>query len=50
MKNFGLENLTDKEIAGGSFYAWKFSGCKDRNEIISIIKEKQTRCDLCKQF
>lgn len=40
MKNFGLENLTDKELLG-QLLCLEVSGCKDRNEIISIIKENK---------
>ena len=35
MKNFGLENLTDKELLG-QLLCLEISGCKDRDEIISI--------------
>ena len=41
MKNFGLENLTDKELLG-QLLCLEISGCKDRDEIISIIKENMT--------
>ena len=40
MKNFGLENLTDKELLG-QLLCLEISGCKDRDEIISIIKENK---------
>ena len=40
MKNFGLENLTGKELLG-QLLCLEISGCKDRDEIISIIKENK---------